>query len=51
MKTASFWGRPNKQPQICKSNQQKEKMETNFCQLKRQNNFEDDDKTQKPTNK
>jgi hypothetical protein len=26
-------------------------METNFCQLKRQNNFEDDDKTQKPTNK
>ncbi len=34
MKTASFWGRPNKQPQICKSNQQKEKWKQFFVNSK-----------------
>jgi hypothetical protein len=46
-----FQGQTQQTTPNLKSNQQKGKWKTDLGQLKRQNNFEDDDKTQKATNK
>jgi hypothetical protein len=50
MKTASFWADPTTNNPKFKEQPTKGKMETDFGQLKRQNNFEVDDKTEKKSN-